>query len=89
MSSISELLASFYVKEPGDEITKDALKKFADYLGVDSLIYQKIDNIPKAIGLPKENLCMACLNAKYPTEYGKILYGKAIETNFLTKRVYE
>ncbi|MEM3690687.1 MAG: CvpA family protein [Candidatus Micrarchaeia archaeon] len=36
-------------------------------LGADSLGYQTIDGLVDAIGIGKENLCMACLNEEYPT----------------------
>jgi amidophosphoribosyltransferase len=35
-------------------------------LGADSLAYQSIEGLVKAISHPKERLCMACLNGEYP-----------------------
>jgi amidophosphoribosyltransferase len=37
-------------------------------LGVTTLRYQKIDNMVKAIGLPKEKLCLYCWVGDYPIE---------------------
>ncbi len=37
-------------------------------LGVDSLTYMTINGLVEAIGLPKEDLCMACLTDEYPTK---------------------
>ena len=42
-------------------------------------MYQNIENIPNAIGIPRKNLCMACIDGKYPTEQGKKLCKKSIE----------
>jgi amidophosphoribosyltransferase len=58
ISSHSELIA-FRCKGNVEEIRK--------MLGADSLGYQTIDGLVKAIGIGKENLCMACLNEDYPT----------------------
>ncbi|NYZ76065.1 amidophosphoribosyltransferase [Candidatus Micrarchaeota archaeon] len=58
ISSHSELIA-FRCNGDVEEIRK--------ILGADSLGYQTIDGLAKAIGIGKENLCMACLNEDYPT----------------------
>jgi len=58
ISSHSELIA-FRCNGNVEEIRK--------ILGADSLGYQTIDGLAKAIGIGKENLCMACLNEDYPT----------------------
>ena len=34
--------------------------KIAENLGIDSLIYQDLDDLIEAIGLPKEKLCTHC-----------------------------
>jgi amidophosphoribosyltransferase len=78
MSTISELLAPRYEDGIGqEEISKKVCAKIAKDLGADSLIYQTIPGLVKAIGLPKNDLCMACLNGDYPTPCGKKLYGEA------------
>ena len=46
-------------------------KEIAEEIGADSVRYQDIDGMVKSIGLPKNDLCMACLNGEYPTEAGK------------------
>jgi amidophosphoribosyltransferase len=38
----------------------------ADYLGVDSIGYLDIDGMVRAIGLPKNEFCLACFNGQYP-----------------------
>jgi len=45
-------------------------EEIGKYIGVDSLHYNTIDNLVEAIGMPKNSLCMACLNEEYPTELG-------------------
>ncbi|MDD3083555.1 MAG: amidophosphoribosyltransferase [Candidatus ainarchaeum sp.] len=42
-------------------------------INVDSLIYQSIENLVKVIGIDEKNLCLACLNGKYPTKKGEEL----------------
>ena len=39
----------------------------AEKIGADSVTYQTIKGLIKAIGLKKEDLCLACLNGEYPT----------------------
>ncbi|MBT6821498.1 amidophosphoribosyltransferase [archaeon] len=91
MSTISELIASKYVKNVGENIDKESSAKLAKELGADSILYQNIENIPNAIGIPRKKLCMACIDGKYPTEQGKKLCKKSIE-NYklgLNVRTYE
>ncbi|HLC37147.1 MAG TPA: amidophosphoribosyltransferase [archaeon] len=88
-STLGELQAS---KAAPDSVGRTGFKDMAEEeidkirkdLGVDSLIYQSLDGLMKALKFPREELCTACLTGEYPTEHGKILYGKAIE-NFLNK----
>ena len=42
---------------------------------ISSVIYE----LTYKIDLPREELCLACLNADYPTKYGKILYNVALK----------
>jgi amidophosphoribosyltransferase len=39
----------------------------AERIGADSVTYQTIKGLVRAIGLKKEDLCLACLNGNYPT----------------------
>ena len=57
MATKKELIAANYSTE---EIQKQ--------LNIDSLGYITLPALVKAIGMPEENLCMGCLNEKYPTE---------------------
>jgi amidophosphoribosyltransferase len=42
------------------------MDQMADYLGVDSIGYLDIDGMVRAIGLPKNEFCLACFNGQYP-----------------------
>lgn len=57
MATKKELIAANYTIE---EIRKQ--------LDVDTLGYITLESLIKAIGMPKENLCLGCLNECYPTE---------------------
>ena len=80
MSTVNELLApKFEKKFDGKNISNKVSKAIAKELGADSVIYQTIPGLVRSIGLPKANLCMACLNRDYPTPCGKRLFKEAIE----------
>ena len=57
MATKKELIAANYSVE---EIQKQ--------LDIDSLGYITMESLVKAIGMPKEDLCLGCLNEEYPTE---------------------
>jgi amidophosphoribosyltransferase len=46
--------------DPDSEKHKKMIEKIAETLGLDSLIYQRLDDLVEAIGLPKEKLCTHC-----------------------------
>lgn len=46
--------------DPKGEKYKIMVQKIAENLGIDSLIYQDLDDLVEAIGLPKEKLCTHC-----------------------------
>lgn len=43
-------------------------KEIAEVIGADSVNYMTIKGLMEAIGLPKKDLCMACLDEDYPTK---------------------
>jgi amidophosphoribosyltransferase len=45
---------------PDSEKYKKMVKKVAENLDLDSLLYQRLDDLVEAIGLPKEKLCTHC-----------------------------
>jgi len=79
MSTISELFAPNFNSVIDEELPQKVLDKMAKDIGADSLIYQKHSALVDAIGFPKKDLCMACLNGEYPTKSGKKLYCQALE----------
>lgn len=91
MSTINELIATHHFKDIGEDISEEACSKIAEDIGADSVVYQKMENIPKSIGIPKCDLCMACLNGEYPTEWGCKLFEKAKQNSKkgVSKRTYE
>jgi amidophosphoribosyltransferase len=50
---------------------KDPEKELAEKIGADSVTYQSIDGLRKAIGL--RGLCTACLDGDYPTDVSALL----------------
>jgi len=46
--------------DPDSEKHKRMVEKIAETLNLDSLIYQRLDDLVEAIGLPKEKLCTHC-----------------------------
>ena len=65
MGSKAELLVK--------ENTVEEMKKITQELGVNSIAFQKAEDMVKAIGLKDENLCKACVDGKYPTKHGQKL----------------
>ncbi|MDZ4859023.1 MAG: amidophosphoribosyltransferase [Candidatus Hydrogenedentes bacterium] len=43
------------------------VEEMREYLGVDSLRFQTIDNMVDAVGMPNKQFCLACFNNAYPT----------------------
>jgi amidophosphoribosyltransferase len=43
------------------------VEQIRDYLGVDSLVYQRIEDMVDAAGFAVDDLCLACFNNDYPT----------------------
>ncbi|MEA2036608.1 MAG: amidophosphoribosyltransferase [Nanoarchaeota archaeon] len=80
MSTVGELLAPQYEKDiDPDKTSEKVCQKIAKDLGADSLIYQTIPGLVRAIGLPKGNLCLGCLTGRYPTACGKEIYCQAVK----------
>ncbi|MEK6949192.1 MAG: amidophosphoribosyltransferase, partial [Nanoarchaeota archaeon] len=91
MSTVSELLVPRYEKKPvTTDISKETCDEIAKDVGADSLIYQSVEGLIRSIGLPKQELCTACITGDYPTLWGKKLFAKAWENHKkgLTVRTY-
>ena len=76
----SELIAGHFKELYGNEAYIDEIRK---KIGADSLRYQTIEDLMKAIGKGKDQLCMACLTGIYPLKsVNKIIeLEKAISSN--------
>jgi amidophosphoribosyltransferase len=84
MSTIQELFAPKFF-DPSDtqgsaqgKITRASEQQMAAQLGCDSLRYLPVEAIARAIEIPAENLCQACITGDYPTPWGKSLYQIAL-----------
>ncbi|MCL2608140.1 MAG: amidophosphoribosyltransferase [Methanomassiliicoccaceae archaeon] len=47
---------------------KHTVEEIRQQIGADSLGYTSVQGLVKAIGLPENDLCLACVNNKYPTK---------------------
>ncbi len=91
MSTIDQLIAPKYFSEEGI-LTDESQQRLADDLGADSLRYLPVDAIARAIGMPANHLCQACVTGKYPTNCGQQLYQIALDNRGAkidSKRTYE
>ncbi len=77
MSTISELFAPNYLDH--GMLTDEGQRRMAAALGCDSLRYLPRDAIARAIDLPADHLCRACITSEYPTPAGQRLYQIALE----------
>ena len=103
MSTMRELVANHAMTEAevreysGKDLPDHIVQRVRDYIGADSLQYQTMEHLVKAIGKPKNNLCMGCLTGTYPTQAGNQLVQIAYEERRETmepkaeavKRTYE
>jgi amidophosphoribosyltransferase len=65
-----------------------SVEEIAKKINADSLCYQTIEGLVDAIGLKKEELCVACLTGRYPTPLAQSLADK-LKTQTTVKRYYE
>ncbi len=75
MSTISELFAPPFLEDGA--LTEEAEARMAEVFGADSLRYLPVDSVARAIGLPPESLCQACITGEYPTMCGRRLAEQA------------
>ncbi len=73
MSTIEQLFAPNFFP-PGETLTEEIQDDMARTLGCDSLRYLPIESVARAIGIPQDGLCQACISCQYPTPTGKKLY---------------
>ena len=72
MSTIDELFAPKFLEN--GILTEASQDRMAEQLGCDSLRYLPIESIARAIDLPSNHLCQACITGQYPTPVGQQLY---------------
>lgn len=58
------------------------IEEIADFVQADALVYQETPTLENAIGL--KDLCLACLDGKYPTEYAQRIRDKVQEQETVT-----
>ena len=58
----------------GGALPPDVLRELAAHLRVDSVAFLTPDDVAEAIGKPRGDLCMACVDGRYPTPEGRKLY---------------
>ena len=92
MSTVSELFAPAFVPRAyRGEVPKEFTDRMAQAVHADSLKYLPIKVLAECIDLPEDQLCLACLNHRYPTPTGRRLYHKALRRsrNNDHRRTYE
>lgn len=77
MSTIGELFAPRFMGS-AKVITDEMQERMAESLEADSLRYLPVSALARAIGLPSDRLCQACVNGEYPTPKGRELYQVAL-----------
>lgn len=77
MSTIGELFAPKFLED--GLLTQAGQEAMAKQLGCDSLRYLPVSAISRAIDLPPDHLCQACITGVYPTPCGQSLYQIARE----------
>jgi amidophosphoribosyltransferase len=102
MSTVGELFAPRFLHTPEgpfrqigpvpfSTLTPEIEARMAAQMGADSLRYLPVDAIARAIGLPADNLCRACITGEYPTPCGQRLARVAQENDrkHIVGRTYE
>lgn len=90
MSTIDELYAPKFLDN--GILTEEVQQRMAIDLECDSLRYLPVESIARAINLPSDHLCQACITGTYPTPVGQQLYQLA-QKNYVqgrqARRTYE
>jgi amidophosphoribosyltransferase len=83
MSTVGELFAPRYAEQPAlrGPLPAETRQQMADAIGADSLNYLPVDKVASALGQPKNHLCLACVNRKYPTPKGQELFDLAMRNH--------
>ncbi|MDO4575204.1 MAG: amidophosphoribosyltransferase [Planctomycetia bacterium] len=78
LSTVEELFAPPYFPGKVENPSKEILDDMAEKLGVNSVRFVPLERVADCIGLPENDLCLACVNKQYPTECGQKLYEIAL-----------
>ncbi len=76
MSTIDELFAPKFLE--GGSLTEESQMRMASVLGCETLKYLPVSSIARAIELPEDQLCQACITGSYPTVHGQRLFELAL-----------
>lgn len=78
--TVEELFANRY-RKPDDplEFSEETLALMASDLNAHSLKYITVDRLARATTFPEKDLCLACVNAQYPTPCGTQNYQAKIK----------
>jgi amidophosphoribosyltransferase len=60
-----------------------SIPEIRDYIGADTLGYLSVDGLIKAVGLPKNNFCLACFTGDYPIPVQLEMDKLALENKFI------
>jgi len=73
--------------------SRHTAEEIAEIIGADAVCYQSIDNLVKATGFTRDQLCLACVTGKYPTPLAQKIADemkkKFLEGYEETGRIYE
>lgn len=83
MSTIEELFAPKFLN--GEPITPEKEAEMARAIGADSLRYLPVESIARCVQMPKDALCQACIDERYPTSAGRRLYQIAADNAIQAK----
>lgn len=74
MRTFEELIASKYQDLiVSGVMSEEAQEEIAEKIQADSLIYMTHQGLVNALGMDRNDICMACLDRKYPTPHGQEL----------------
>ena len=75
MPTVGELFAPPHLRgEAVNRIPDETARRMATEIGADSLGYLSMEGLLRALDLPQEHLCMACISTEYPTPTGRARY---------------
>jgi amidophosphoribosyltransferase len=57
-----------------------SVPEICEFIGADSLGYLSLEELIKAVGLPRENFCLACFTGEYPIAVQLEMDKLALET---------